>query len=173
MCAHCGRGNRESARFCDGCGAQLAAAGASREVRKTVSAVFCDVVESTPLGERLDTEVLQSVMRRYFAEMRSALEAYGGRVEKFIGDAVVGVFGVPTLHEDDALRAVRAAVEMRTRLAELSKRLRAEFGVELAARMGVSTGEVMADADGDVVLGDVGNVAARLQASDPAGRADV
>jgi class 3 adenylate cyclase/tetratricopeptide (TPR) repeat protein len=165
ICAQCGRENRDSARFCDGCGAQLAAAEASREVRKTVSAVFCDVVGSTPLGERLDAEVLRSVMRRYFAEMRSALEAYGGRVEKFIGDAVVGVFGVPTLHEDDALRAVRAAVEMRTRLADLSKRLRAESGVELAARMGVSTGEVVAGADGDVVLGDVGNVAARLQSS--------
>jgi class 3 adenylate cyclase/tetratricopeptide (TPR) repeat protein len=134
-------------------------------VRKTVTAVFCDVVGSTSLGERLDAEVLRSIMRRYFAEMRPALEAHGGRVEKFIGDAVVGVFGVPRLHEDDALRAVRAAVDMRARLAQLNARLKSESGVELATRMGVSTGEVLADADGDLVLGEVGNTAARLQSS--------
>ena len=134
-----------------------------------MTAVFCDVVGSTPLGDRLDAEVLRSVMRRYFAEMRPALEAHGGQVEKFIGDAVVGVFGVPTLHEDDALRAVRAAVDMRDRLAELNTRLISESGVELAARMGVSTGEVVVGADGDLVLGDVGNTASRLQSSAQAG----
>src|SRR3954453_11632145 len=86
----------------------------AREVRKTVTALFCDVVGSTPLGERLDPEVLRQVMGRYYEEMRTAVERHGGRVDKFIGDAVVAVFGVPLLHEDDALRAVRAADEMRT-----------------------------------------------------------
>jgi class 3 adenylate cyclase len=135
-----------------------------------VTALFCDVVGSTPLGERLDAEVLRVVMRSYFEEMRVALDAHGGRVEKFIGDAVVGVFGVPVSHEDDALRAVRAAADMRGRLVELNTRLRAETDVELDAQIGLCTGEVVIGADGDLVLGDVGNTAARLQAgADPGG----
>ena len=97
-------------------------------------------------------------MRRYFEEMRGAVEEHGGRVEKFIGDAVVGVFGVPLLHEDDALRAVRAAAAMCERLAGLNARLQGSWGVELEARIGVCTGEVVVGAvDGDLVLGDVGN----------------
>ena len=96
------------------------------ETRKTVTVVFSDVAGSTDLGERLDAEALRRVMERYFTEMRTVLERHGGLVEKFIGDAVMAVFGMPVVHEDDALRAVRAAAEMTERLAVLS----AEFGRE-------------------------------------------
>jgi class 3 adenylate cyclase/tetratricopeptide (TPR) repeat protein len=113
-------------------------------MRKTVTVVFCDVTDSTPLGERLDPEVLQRVMSRYHEGMKTVLERHGGTVEKFIGDAVMAVFGIPTLHDDDALRAVRAASEMRAALAELNEELRGAFGVELSVRTGVNTGEVVA-----------------------------
>jgi class 3 adenylate cyclase len=169
ICAQCAQVNPEGFQFCGACGTALvAAAGPAREVRKTVTALFCDVVGSTPLGERLDPEELRSVMGLYFAEMRVAAEGHGGRVEKFIGDAVLAVFGVPQLHEDDALRAVRAAVEMRTRLVDLNESLWAEWSVELEARMGVCTGEVVVGGDDQVMLGDVMNTAARLeQAAEP------
>ncbi len=113
-------------------------------LRKTVTVLFCDVADSTPLGERLDPEVLQRVMARYFEETSTVLERHGGTVEKFIGDAVMAVFGIPTTHDDDALRAVRAATEMRTALAELNDELRRDFGVELSVRTGINTGEVVA-----------------------------
>jgi class 3 adenylate cyclase/tetratricopeptide (TPR) repeat protein len=113
-------------------------------MRKTVTVVFCDVTDSTPLGERLDPEVLERVMSRYHEGMKTVLERHGGTVEKFIGDAVMAVFGIPTLHDDDALRAVRAASEMRAALAELNEELRGAFGVELSVRTGVNTGEVVA-----------------------------
>ena len=96
------------------------------------------------MGERLDPESLRRVMSRYFGEMRAVLERHGGTVEKFIGDAVMAVFGIPTVHEDDALRAVRAAVEMREALEALNKELERDHGVTLAARIGVNTGEVVA-----------------------------
>jgi class 3 adenylate cyclase/tetratricopeptide (TPR) repeat protein len=165
VCAQCGQDNPEGFRFCPACGAGIAAEPPSREARKTVTAVFCDVVGSTRLGERLDPEVLRRVMGRYFEEMRAAVERHGGRVDKFIGDAVVAVFGVPQLHEDDALRAVRAASEMRTRLAPLNESLRAEWGVELESRIGVSTGEVVVGVGDEALLGDVMNTAARLQSA--------
>ena len=113
-------------------------------LRKTVTVLFCDVADSTPLGERLDPEVLQRVMARYFEETSAVLERHGGTVEKFIGDAVMAVFGIPTVHDDDALRAVRAATEMRTALADLNGELRRDFDIELSIRTGVNTGEVMA-----------------------------
>src|SRR5438093_11343552 len=113
-------------------------------LRKTVTVLFCDVADSTPLGERLDPEVLQRVMSRYHEEMKTVLERHGGTVEKFIGDAVMAVFGIPTAHDDDALRAVRAALEMRTTLTELNEELARDFDVELAVRNGVNTGEVVA-----------------------------
>jgi len=113
-------------------------------LRKTVTVLFCDVADSTPLGERLDPEVLQRVLSRYHEEMRTVLERHGGTVEKFIGDAVMAVFGIPTLHDDDALRAVRAASEMRTALAELNEGLERDFGVEISVCTGVNTGEVVA-----------------------------
>jgi class 3 adenylate cyclase/tetratricopeptide (TPR) repeat protein len=113
-------------------------------LRKTVTVLFCDVTDSTPLGERLDPEVMQRVMARYFEEVSAALERHGGTVEKFIGDAVMAVFGIPTVHDDDALRAVRAAAEMRTVLADLNEGLRRDFDVELSIRTGINTGEVIA-----------------------------
>jgi class 3 adenylate cyclase/tetratricopeptide (TPR) repeat protein len=126
--------------------------------RKTVTVLFADVTESTALGERLDPEVLRRVMTRYFEVSRSTLERHGATVEKFIGDAVMAVFGVPAVHEDDALRAARAAVELRRAVAEL--------GVDL--RIGVNTGEVVAEEGETLVTGDPVNVAARLeQAASP------
>jgi class 3 adenylate cyclase/tetratricopeptide (TPR) repeat protein len=141
------------------------------EVRKTVTVLFADVTGSTALGEHLDPESLRGVMSRYFDEMRSAVEAHGGTVEKFIGDAVMAVFGVPVVHEDDALRAVRAASQMREMLASLNAELDRDWGARIQIRIGVNTGEVVAgDASGGqtLVTGDAVNVAARLeQAADP------
>ena len=152
ICEACGTENRDGARFCDGCGAPLHAA-LPAEQRKTVTAVFCDVVGSTSLGESRDPEAMRRVLTRYFERMRAIVESHGGSVQKFIGDAVVAIFGVPAVHEDDALRALRAAAEMRDALPGL--------GVE--ARIGVNTGEVVTSADDTLVTGDAINVAARLQ----------
>jgi len=105
VCPSCGSENPEGFRFCGSCGAALAEAPSAREVRKTVTILFCDVTGSTALGERLDSESLRRVMERYFTLAREVLERHGGTVEKFIGDAVMAVFGVPVVHEDDALRA--------------------------------------------------------------------
>src|SRR5918992_3110668 len=112
--------------------------------RKTVTVVFCDLANSTPLAEALDPEVLRDVMERYFAAVSRALRRHGGTVEKFIGDAVMAVFGIPAAHDDDALRAVRAAVDMRTELGVLNGELEETYGVRLALRTGVNTGEVVA-----------------------------
>jgi class 3 adenylate cyclase/tetratricopeptide (TPR) repeat protein len=140
--------------------------GTSREVRKTVTVIFCDVVGSTAMGERLDPESVRRVMSLYFDEMRRVIERHDGTVEKFIGDAVMAVFGVPRLHEDDGLRAVRAAHEMRVALGGLNEELSAGWGVTIANRIGVNTGEVVAGeavADQRLVTGDAINVAARLE----------
>src|SRR5215211_5086557 len=113
VCGGCGRFGPDSARFCSACGSPLAAgSGSEGEARKTVTVVFADVVGSTELGERLDPETVRQVMVRYFQTLRRVLERHGCTVEKFIGDAVMAVFGIPVVHEDDALRATRAAVEM-------------------------------------------------------------
>ena len=168
-CPNCGSENAEGANFCSVCGTRLAVAAApAAEVRKTVTIVFCDVTGSTELGERLDPESMRKVMARYFDAMRAALERHGGAVEKFIGDAVMAVFGIPRLHEDDALRAVRAAAEMRASLDDLNRDLEREHGVMLASRIGVNTGEVLAgaeSADYGRVTGDAVNTAARLEAA--------
>src|SRR5918912_2264114 len=112
------------------------------QVRKTVTIVFADLAGSTDVGERLDPEALRDLQTRYFAAMRRALERHGGTVEKYIGDAVMAVFGVPVLHEDDALRAVRAAVEMRESMDGLNRELQRDLGVGLELRVGINTGEV-------------------------------
>ena len=164
-CPSCGQENSEGFRFCGACGAGLASPRA-REVRKTVTVLFSDVTGSTALGERLDPESLRHVMGRYFEEMKDVLERHGGTVEKFIGDAVMAVFGIPTLHEDDARRALHAAWEMRERLALLNVELEGDFGVRLEARIGVNTGEVVTGqgASGErLATGDAVNVAARLE----------
>ncbi len=133
------------------------------EVRKTVTILFADVVSSTALGERIDPEALRRVMGRYFDEARTAIERHGGTVEKFIGDAVMAVFGIPTLHEDDALRAVRAADDLRSSLRSLNEDLERHSGVTLEIRMGLNTGEVVAGQGETLVTGDAVNVAKRLE----------
>ena len=159
-CPRCGRENAGDARFCSACGAELAVAERRRESRKVVTVLFCDLVGSTALGESTDPEALRTRMRGYFADLRAILERHGGSVEKFVGDAVMAVFGIPVAHEDDALRAVRAAWEMRE----------AVTAHGLAARIGVNTGEVVVGGEGEtLVTGDAVNVAARLEQSAPAG----
>ena len=139
------------------------------EVRKTVTILFADVIGSTELGERLDPESLRQVMTRYYDAMRSALERHGGSVEKFIGDAVMAVFGVPMVHEDDALRAIRAAIDMRLALTTLNVELERDWGASIDIRTGVNTGEIVAgdhpSAGSSLVTGDAVNVAARLEQS--------
>ena len=143
----------------------------ARELRKTVTVLFCDVTGSTEIGERLDPERLRRLMLRFYEAMKEVCERHGGQVSELIGDAVMAAFGIPTVHEDDALRAVRAAAEMHERLEALSEELERDLGVRLRARTGVNTGEVVVpdrDPDRALVLGDAVNVAARLeQAAEP------
>jgi class 3 adenylate cyclase/tetratricopeptide (TPR) repeat protein len=127
--------------------------GAGREVRKTVTVLFCDVVDSTGKAESNDPEVVRALLARYFERMRTVVEFHGGTVEKFIGDAVMAVFAVPVAHEDDALRACRAALEMRESFEELG----------LEGRIGITTGEVVTGTEERLATGDPVNVAARLQ----------
>ena len=168
-CPACGAENASDARFCSACGSPLQPGSAPiEELRKTVTILFCDVTGSTELGEHLDPESMRKVMGRYFDRMRVEIERHGGTVEKFIGDAVMAVFGIPSLHEDDALRAVRAAEGMRAALRELNEELQSDFAVRLSARIGVNTGEVLVgpeSADFGRVTGDAVNTAARLEAA--------
>ncbi|HET6657258.1 MAG TPA: adenylate/guanylate cyclase domain-containing protein [Gaiellaceae bacterium] len=172
VCSNCGEENPDRFRLCGFCGTPFAAADAPPEVRKTVTVVFSDLVGSTSLGESMDSESLREILHRYFEAMQSVLESHGGAVEKFIGDAIMAVFGLPRLREDDAVRAVRAAVEMQAALVALNVELQEGWGVVLANRTGVNTGEVVA---GDVttgqrlVTGDTVNVAARLEQTAGAG----
>jgi class 3 adenylate cyclase/tetratricopeptide (TPR) repeat protein len=171
-CPSCGEENADKARFCQNCATPLGEAeGVAPDVRRVVTIVFADVTGSTSLGERLDPEALRRVMGRYFDEMSAVIERHGGTVEKFIGDAVMAVFGIPRLHEDDAVRAARAAGGMREALEALNLELEREHGVGIAARIGVNTGEVVAgdpSAGQRLVTGDAVNVAARLeQAASP------
>jgi class 3 adenylate cyclase len=120
-CPACGEQNPDGFRFCGSCGGRLAAPEAKpREARKTVTVVFVDLVGSTALGERLDPEPLRELVLRYYQQVASVLTRHGGAVAKFIGDAVMAVFGIPVVHEDDALRAVRAAAELDSALTELN-----------------------------------------------------
>jgi class 3 adenylate cyclase/tetratricopeptide (TPR) repeat protein len=152
-CTSCGRDSAGDYAFCPHCGARLAPAAPAREQRKVVTVLFCDVTGSTEIGEALDPEALRALLARYFERMKGIVESHGGTVEKFIGDAVMAVFGVPVVHEDDALRAARAAVEMRDAFA----------GLGLRGRIGVMTGEVVAGTEERLATGDAVNVAARLQ----------
>src|SRR5438552_2860813 len=159
LCGRCGQENPEGFAFCGSCGAALDGDEAGQQQRKTVTVVFCDLAGSTALGDSTDPEVLEVRLRRYFERMQTIVERHGGTVEKFIGDAVVAIFGVPVAHEDDALRALRAAAEMRDAMPEL----------ELRARIGVNTGEILTSKVGTLVTGDAVNVAARLEQAADAG----
>jgi class 3 adenylate cyclase/tetratricopeptide (TPR) repeat protein len=132
--------------------------------RKTVTVLFADVADSTALGERVDPETLRGALARWFEEARAVIERHGGTVEKYIGDSVMAVFGVPRLHEDDAVRAVRAAAELRTVLTRLNEQLHSERGVRFTVRIGINTGEVVTgDGGGTLVTGDAVNVAKRFE----------
>jgi class 3 adenylate cyclase/tetratricopeptide (TPR) repeat protein len=167
-CPSCGRENSAGARFCSACGAELAAI-VGREVRKTVTVLFADVTGSTALGEQLDPESFRRVLARFFDAARASIERHGGTVEKFVGDAVMAVFGVPIVHEDDALRALRAAAELRESLPALNQELERDFRVSLQLRTGINTGEVVTGTDERLATGDAVNVAARLEQAAPAG----
>jgi class 3 adenylate cyclase/tetratricopeptide (TPR) repeat protein len=165
-CPSCQVENPAHARFCLGCGTRLVLLDtAMAEARKTVTVLFCDLVGSTRLGARMDPEPYRYVLARYHEQARAVLEHYGGTVEKFIGDAVVAVFGIPTLHEDDALRAATAATRLQAEFRQLNEELERDLGVRLSLRIGVNTGDVVVPATGDPtrLLGETVNVADRLQ----------
>jgi class 3 adenylate cyclase/predicted ATPase len=165
ICPSCGEQNPEQMRLCVVCGAALATV-AARESRRTVTIVFAMPKVHSPTGEEPGPSTLRDVMSRYFDAMRTALERHGGTVEKFIGDAVMAVFGLPVRHEDDALRAIRAAIDMQSALETLNAEFRSDSGLELSNHIGVNSGEVIA---GDastaqrLVTGDAVNTAARLE----------
>src|SRR5512132_775911 len=141
-CANCGAELPPGAKFCPACGTPHEPAAESE--RRLVTVLFADITGSTPLGEELDEEDLKDVLSAYADAMREEIVGEGGTVEKFIGDAVMAAFGVPVAHEDDATRAVRAALRMRGRLERLNDELERRHGVRLAMRIGVNTGEVLA-----------------------------
>ncbi len=169
-CRSCGASLPPDARFCLACGAPVAEpepATTAGEERKLVTVLFADVTGSTTLGEQLDPERFRDVLATYFEAMRAEIEAEGGTVEKFIGDAVMAVFGAPQAHEDDPARALRAAQRMLARLDEVNEELVRIHDVALEIRVGVHTGDVLAAIEvvpGEpMVTGDVVNTAARLQ----------
>src|SRR6266542_1691710 len=156
--------------MCGICGTKLAPEIEAEEVRKTITVIFTHLKGSTSLGERLDPETLREVLSRYFTEMKTVLERHGATIEKYIGDAIVAVFGLPRIREDDALRAVRAALEMQEALGRLNEELEARWQVRLANRTGVNTGEVGAGeihSGQHLVTGDVMNTTARLEQNAP------
>jgi len=164
-CARCGQENPVGARFCNACGAALAEPGSRGEERRIVSVLFVDLVSFTSRAEKLDPEDVRAILTPYYASVRREIERFGGRVEKFIGDAVMGVFGAPTAYGDDHERAVRAALSVRD-WAE-------QDGLQV--RIAVHTGEAIVEleahpAHGEAMIaGDVVNTAARLQTSAPVG----
>jgi class 3 adenylate cyclase len=173
VCASCGQENPDVARFCLACGLPLERAETPpREERRLVSVVFVDMVGFTSLAERMDPEDVQARLRPYHDAVRTEIESFGGVVEKFIGDAVVGMFGAPVAHGDDAERAVRAALTVRDTIAAMDE---ADRRLELKVRIAVNTGEALVivnarPALGEaMVAGDVVNTAARLQTAAPVG----
>src|SRR6266542_4719013 len=169
-CASCGGANPLGSRFCSSCGAPLGDAVAPQEERKLVSVLFVDLVGSTARADKADPEDVRDVLQIYHREARQCIEQYGGVLEKFIGDAVMAVFGAPVAHGDDAERAVRAGL----RVLEGIEQLNADHRLDLAARAAVNTGEAvvsmdMAPADA-LATGDVVNTASRLQSAAPSGR---
>ena len=166
-CEQCGAKLPAGVNFCPECGHRVAEPLPPGKERKRVTVLFADVAGSTGLGERLDPEGLREVLDSFFAAMRREIEAEGGTVEKFIGDAVFAVFGVPTAHEDDPTRALRAALRMRSALEHLNRSLEDAHAIRLAMRIGINTGEVVTRAipgpEEGFVTGDAVNVAARLE----------
>jgi class 3 adenylate cyclase len=173
-CPNCGSEVSPEARFCQTCGYALTAE-ASTDERKIATALFVDLVDSTKLADSLDPEKVRSLLQAYFSLVSTTVQAWGGTIEKYIGDAVVAVFGVPRVREDDAARAVSAAAEIVDRIRDLAEEIRTTRGVELAIRVGVDTGEVIAPTiprPGDpAVTGDALNVASRLQSAATPGTA--
>ncbi|MDP9066969.1 MAG: AAA family ATPase [Actinomycetota bacterium] len=167
FCRACGSSNPAESTYCGTCGAKLAldADGRTDSARRIITAVFCDVVGSTSLAEKLDPEPYRKVLTAFFDEMAAVVERHGGSVEKFVGDGVKASFGLVRAHEDDALRAVRAAVEMREALARLNEEVLIHYNVALSARTGINTGEVLTpELDEEAfAVGDPINVAARLE----------
>ena len=174
-CPGCGEENPPKFRLCGYCGTPLAAAPAPlpvHEVRKTVTIVFCDLKGSTALGERLDSEALHEVKERYFNAMAAEITRHGGKIEKYIGDAIMAVFGLPRAARGRrAARGARRGRHASARCARVNEDLRARYGVALANRTGVNTGEVVANddpgADQKLATGDAVNVAARLEQAAP------
>ena len=171
VCSRCGEDNSARFRFCGVCGTVLAASvGLRGEERKRVSVLFCDLVGFTSRSEGLDVEDVRGLLAPYYRRLRTELQRFGGTVEKFIGDAVMALFGAPTAHEDDPERAVRAALAIQSAIAELNE---ADPGFDLHVRVGVTTGEALVALDARPVegegmaSGDVVNTAARLQAAAP------
>jgi class 3 adenylate cyclase/tetratricopeptide (TPR) repeat protein len=171
-CPHCGKDNPEGFSFCGSCGGALGVASPRSEERKVVTVLFCDLVGFTSRSERADPEDVRATLREYHARMRTEIERFGGTVEKFIGDAVMAVFGAPKAHEDDAERAVRSALRILLAIEELNE---ASPGLDLAVRLGVNTGEAVVtlgarpEQGEGMVAGDVVNTAARLQSAAPVG----
>jgi class 3 adenylate cyclase/tetratricopeptide (TPR) repeat protein len=169
-CSTCGSENPDDARFCASCGSPLDGPGSAREERKTITVLFADLVGFTSRSEQLDPEDVRAMLTPYFTRLREELERRGGTVEKFIGDAVMAVFGAPIAHEDDPERAVRAALAIRDALAEMNEQ---DPGIDLHVRIGVNTGEALVSLgvrplQGEgMAAGDVVNTAARLQSSAP------
>ena len=171
VCPACGEENPERARFCLACGSALAeAAPSAGEERKVVSVLFVDLVGFTSSSDRADPEDVRARLRPYHERVKADIERFGGTVEKFIGDAVMAVFGAPIAHEDDAERAVRSSL----RILETIEELREE-GLDVAVRAAVTTGEAVLalgarpERGEGIVTGDGGNTAARLQAAAPVG----
>ena len=177
-CPKCGEQNPDRAKFCLNCATALQSSTLRHE-RKFATALFADLVGSTALGEHEDPEVVQSLVGRAFDRLSSEIERYGGLIEKFMGDAVLAVFGVPTAHEDDPERAVRAALEMQAVLSELNRTFASEGRQQLAMRIGVEAGEVLVDVEratgprDRMLTGDAVNTAARLETAADPGRAVV
>jgi class 3 adenylate cyclase/tetratricopeptide (TPR) repeat protein len=172
-CAACGQVNPGIARFCLACGAALGrAAGTAGEERKTVTVLFCDLVGFTAASDQADPEDVRARIRPYHARLRREVEGFGGTVEKFIGDAVMAVFGAPTAHEDDPERAVRTGLRILEAIADLNE---ADPGLGLAVRVGVETGEAVValgaapELGEGLATGDVVNTASRLQGAAPVG----
>src|SRR5438093_5390436 len=173
-CPTCGQDNPERARFCWSCGAAIAEAPRSgAEERKIVSVLFVDLVGFTAASEKADPEDVRARLRPYHARVKQEIERFGGTVEKFVGDAVMAVFGAPVSHEDDAERAINAALAMQASMAGLNADLARRYGVRLSLRIGVNTGEVVAGMlGGDVqaaytVVGDAVNTAQRIESIAP------